>query len=212
MRMLMRVRWQASRLGEDTPSLFQPISNWWWSRETVVIFCQEMPEPEPFSSALGRDRGAKMPRLVSVALQPIMNNSHQIKRRAEFCWQILKFQKIQSGKKICDKSQAWTKLFIKRVSLLSHKAEEFISLPKAPLATGVKKSMTSVTDSREASGHSSLLPSLVLLEYVSTYPGAVHFLHIHSNPMKHRRTEGTGFTEGKSFSETVLANNTAKIN
>lgn len=66
---------------------------------TVVVSCQEMLEPEPFSSALGRDRGAKMPRLLSGALQPIMNNSHQIRRGSEFCLQILKFQKIQSGKK-----------------------------------------------------------------------------------------------------------------
>ena len=125
----------------------------------VVNFCQEMSEPEPFSSALGRDRGAKMARLLSIALQPIMNNSHQISRGAEFCSQILKFQKIQSGKKIEDKSQAWTKLFIKHVSLLSHKAEEFISLPKTPLTSHVKKSMTSVIDFREASGHSPLIPS-----------------------------------------------------
>jgi len=65
----------------------------------VVTFCYETPEAEPCSSALGRDRGEKMPRLLSVALQTIMNNSRQIRRGAEFCSQILKLRKVRVEKK-----------------------------------------------------------------------------------------------------------------
>lgn len=95
------------------------------------------------------------------------------------------------------KSQAWKKLFTKHASLLTHKAEELVSVPNTPLATVINKLMTFVAYSREAGRHSSLFPSLELLECISTQPGAVHFLHIHSDPMKHKRIEGTEFTEGK---------------
>lgn len=62
MPMLMCVRWPDNSLGKDTDNMFQHISNWWWSWQIFVIFCQE--EQEPLSSALGIDRGATMPRLL----------------------------------------------------------------------------------------------------------------------------------------------------
>lgn len=73
--------------------------------------------------------------------------------------------------------------------------------------------MTSATESREAGGNNLLLPSCILLVYISIQPGAVHALHIHTDAMKHRRIESKDFTEGKkSSSKSIIAKSTVKIN
>lgn len=110
------------QLGSSSSSQTERGTSKWLSSSA-----KKMPESEPFSS-FGKDRGGKMPKLFSVAFTPIVSKTWQIRRREEFCSQILKFQEVQSEKKIQVKSQVWTKFFMKHVSLLNHKAETFVPL------------------------------------------------------------------------------------
>lgn len=210
--MLMCVRWQDNSLGKDADKMFQHISNWWWSWQMFVIFFQEMSEPEPLSSALGIHRGATMPRLLLEHSNQLWIINIRSGGDLNFVLKHQSFRKLER-KKIEYKSQTWTKLFIKHVSVLSYKVEEFIILPKTPFLLILKKNMTSTTKSVEAGGHGSLLPSCVLLVCASTQPGLCMLFTSTQIPQSTEELRAkSSQKEKKKASESIIAKSTVKIN